>query len=155
MKKLFALLLAVLIVSSFSLTAFAATADDATIDDTQTGSISIYKYDITNAEKDGVWDSSYVSTGVRDASGVEAVLGDPTRVSALNANGSAYGYAVRGVEFSYLKVADIRSYIESDTARTGRGRTFRRRATGSPAPARSPTVSKPTRTRPTAAATPP
>ncbi len=114
MKKLFAVLLAVLIVSSFSLTAFAATADDATIDDTQTGSISLYKYDITNAEKDGVWDSSYVSTGVRDASGVEAVLGDPTRVSALNANGSAYGYAVRGVEFSYLKVADIRTFTESD-----------------------------------------
>ena len=48
------------------------------------------------SEKDGVWDSSYVSTGVKDESGVEAVLGDPARVSALNANGNAYGYAIKG-----------------------------------------------------------
>lgn len=66
MKKLFALLLAILVVSSFSITAFAAPVDEATIDTSRTGSLDIYKYDLTNAEKDGVWDSSYVSTGVKD-----------------------------------------------------------------------------------------
>ena len=114
MKKLFALLLAILVVSSFSITAFAAPVDEATIDTTRTGSLDIYKYDLTNAEKDGVWDSSYVSTGVKDESGVEAVLGDPARVSALNANGNAYGYAIKGVEFTYVRVATIRTFTESE-----------------------------------------
>ena len=98
MKKLFALLLAILV----------------TIDTSRTGSLDIYKYDLTNAEKDGVWDSSYVSTGVKDESGVEAVLGDPARVSALNANGNAYGYAIKGVEFTYVRVATIRTFTESE-----------------------------------------
>ena len=114
MKKLFALLLAILVVSSFSITAFAAPVDEATIDTSRTGSLDIYKYDLTNAEKDGVWDSSYVSTGVKDESGVEAVLGDPARVSALNANGSAYGYAIKGVEFTYVRVATIRTFTEGE-----------------------------------------
>ena len=114
MKKLFALLLAILVVSSFSITAFAAPVDEATIDTSRTGSLDIYKYDLTNAEKDGVWDSSYVSTGVKDENGVEAVLGDPSRVSALNANGNAYGYAIKGVEFTYVKVADICTFTESE-----------------------------------------
>ncbi len=100
-------------VGSFSIPAFAA-ADPALIDTTRTGSISLYKYDVTGAEKDGVWDSSYVSTGIRDESGVEAILGNPARVSALNANGDAYGYAVRGVEFSYVKLADILAYTKTE-----------------------------------------
>ena len=100
-------------VGSFSIPAFAA-ADPALIDTTRTGSISLYKYDVTGAEKDGVWDSSYVSTGIRDESGVEAILGNPARVSALNANGDAYGYAVRGVEFTYVKLADILAYTKTE-----------------------------------------
>ena len=32
------------------------------------------KYDLTNAEKDGIGDSSYVSTGVYDEAGVNNVL---------------------------------------------------------------------------------
>ena len=114
MKKIFALLLAILVVSSFSITVFAAPVDEATIDTSRTGTLDIYKYDLTNAEKDGVWDSSYVSTGIKDENGVEAVLGDPSRVSALNANGNAYGYAIKGVEFTYVKVADIRTFAESE-----------------------------------------
>ena len=114
MKKIFALLLAVLIVSSFSVTALAAPVDEATIDTSRTGTLDIYKYDLTNAEKDGIWDSSYVSTGVKDANGVEAVLGDPTRVSALNANGNAYGYAIKGVEFTYVRVGSIHTFSESE-----------------------------------------
>ena len=114
MKRILALLLALVMACSFSITAFAAPVDEATIDTSRTGSIDLWKYDLTNAEKDGVWDSSYVSTGVRDTSGVEAVLGDPSRVSALNANGSAYGYALKGVEFTYVKVGDIRTYTESE-----------------------------------------
>ena len=114
MKRILALLLVLVMACSFSITAFAAPVDEATIDTSRTGSIDLWKYDLTNAEKDGVWDSSYVSTGVRDVNGVENILGNSERISALDANGSAYGYALKGVEFTYLKVADIRTYTESE-----------------------------------------
>ena len=54
------LLLATLL--GHGMSAFAATVDTATIDPSRVGSIDIYKYDLTSAEKDGVWDGSYVST---------------------------------------------------------------------------------------------
>lgn len=117
MKKLYkalALIMALAMIFCFPIAASAAPVDEATIDLTRTGSIDIFKYDLSNAEKDGVWDSSYVSTGVKDEAGVEAILGDPTRVSHLNENGDAYGYAIKGVEFSYVKVADISTYTESE-----------------------------------------
>ena len=73
---------------------------------------------LSNAEKDGVWDSSYVSTGVMDQAGVVDVLGgnragDNDEESDLGNGETSYGYAIRGVEFSYLKVADIVQFSES------------------------------------------
>jgi len=112
LKKALALIMALAMIFCFPIAASAENAN-AIIDTSRTGSIELFKYDLSNAEKDGVWDSSYVSTGVKDESGVEAVLGDPTKVSALNSNGDAYGYSIKGVEFSYIKVADIRTYTES------------------------------------------
>ena len=114
MKRIFALLLTLVMVCSLSVSAFAAPVDEATIDMSRTGNIDLWKYDLTNAEKDGLWDSSYVSTGVRDVNGVENVLGDAERLSPLNENGTAYGYALKGVEFTYLRVADIRTYTEAE-----------------------------------------
>ncbi|MBQ3703049.1 MAG: SpaH/EbpB family LPXTG-anchored major pilin [Oscillospiraceae bacterium] len=114
MKRFFSLLLALTLVCSLTITAWADPFEEAVIDTTRTGSVSIYKYDLTNAEKDGVWDSSYVSTGVQDVNGVETILGSTGRVSPLNANGDAYGYALKGVEFSYLKVADLKIYTMSE-----------------------------------------
>ena len=108
MKKLISMLLAVLMVCSITIPAWAAPVEEAIIDTTRTGSINIYKYDLTNAEKDGVWNSSYVSTGIRDENGVETILGSTGRVSHLNENGDAYGYALKGVEFSAIKVADLK-----------------------------------------------
>ena len=90
----------------------AAEVDDATIDTTAKGSLAIYKYDLTNAEKDGVWDSSYVSTGVYDQTGVNDVLGGGE--STLGNGETGYGYAIKGVEFSYVKVADIVQFSESE-----------------------------------------
>ena len=70
------------------------------------------------SEKDGVWDSSYVSTGVYDETGVNNVLGGATQ-SDLGNGEVSYGYAIKGVEFSYLKVADIVQFTESEAdART-------------------------------------
>ena len=87
--------------------------DGVLIDEDALGSLTLYKYDLTNAEKDGVWDSSYVSTGVYDETGVNNVLGGATQ-SDLGNGEVSYGYAIKGVEFSYLKIADIVQFTESE-----------------------------------------
>lgn len=112
MTKILSLLLALTLLLSFSVAVSAAELEDASIDTSRTGSLTIYKYDLTNAEKDGVWDSSYVSTGVFDQTGVNDVLGGGS--STLGNGETGYGYAIKGVEFSYLKVADIVQFSESE-----------------------------------------
>ena len=91
MKKIhrvFALLVAVVMALGLITTAFA----EPTIDPAKKASLSIYKYDITTAGKDGAWDAeSYVSTGLHD----NAVIDKLSK------------YAIQGVEFTYLRVADI------------------------------------------------
>ena len=95
MKKIhrvLALLLAALMAFGLMTTAFAATDSAPTIDPGKKASLSIYKYDITTASKDGAWDAeSYVSTGLHD----DAVIDKLAK------------YAVQGVEFTYMRVADI------------------------------------------------
>lgn len=112
-KKIFAAGLAVMMALSLPFSVSAAALDDGTtIDESRTGSLTIYKYNLTNAEKDGVWDSSYVSTGVYDENGVNNVLGG--NASTLGNGETGYGYAIKGVEFSFVKVADIVQFSESE-----------------------------------------
>ena len=91
MKKIyrvFAMLMAAIMALSLITTAFA----EPTIDPAKKASLNIYKYDITKASEDGVWDAeSYVSTGLHD----DAVIDKLSK------------YAIQGVEFTYLRVADI------------------------------------------------
>ena len=91
MKKIhrvLALLMAAIMALSLVTTAFA----EPTIDPAKKASLSIYKYDITTANSDGAWDAeSYVSTGLHD----DAVIDKLAK------------YAIQGVEFTYLCVADI------------------------------------------------
>ena len=111
-KKLFAMGLAVMMALSIPFSVSAAELEEAPIDESRTGSLTIYKYDLSNAEKDGVWDSSYVSTGVFDQTGVNDVLGGSG--AALGNGETGYGYAIKGVEFSYIQVADIVQFSESE-----------------------------------------
>ena len=112
-KKIFAAGLAVMMALSLPFSVSAAALDDGTtIDESRTGSLTIYKYDLTGAEKDGVWDSSYVSTGVYDENGVNNVLGG--NASTLGNGETGYGYAIKGIEFSFVKVADIVQFSESE-----------------------------------------
>lgn len=114
-KRFGALLMAVAILFTMAVSASAATVDNATIDTSRTGSIDIYKYDLTMANTDdaaAAMIDSYVSTGVRDTA-LEAVLDDGT-VNDLGNGQQSYGYAIKGVEFSYLKVADIVTYSETE-----------------------------------------
>lgn len=110
--KILSLVLSLTLLLSFPVGASAAEWEDATIDTSRTGSLTIYKYDVTNAEKDGVWDSSYVSTGVFDQSGVNDALGGGE--STLGNGETGYGYAIKGVEFTYVRVADIVQFSESE-----------------------------------------
>ena len=91
MKKIhrvLAMLMAVVMALSLITTAFA----EPTIDPGKKASLSIYKYDITKAGNDGAWDvESYISTGLHDGAVVDKLA----------------KYAIQGVEFTYLRVADI------------------------------------------------
>ena len=121
LRKILTLCLAVIMCLSCTSLAFAAEVDDATIDTDANCSLTIWKYDWTNALKDGVWnEDSFTSTGWRE-SYVEEVLGEAVREgdangspdNALGNGQNANGYAIKGVEFSYLKVADIVTFTES------------------------------------------
>ena len=120
-KKIFVLCLALMMVLSCVPFAFAAASADATIDENAECSLTIYKYDWTNAVKDGVWDEdSFISTGWRE-SYVEEVLGGTVREgdpndetdNALGNGQNSNGYALKGVEFTSLRVADIITFSES------------------------------------------
>ena len=91
MKKIhreLVVLMAVVMALSLITTAFA----EPTIDPGKKASLSIYKYDITKASNDGAWNvESYVSTGLHDDTVIDKLA----------------KYAIQGVEFTYLRVADI------------------------------------------------
>ena len=95
MKKIhrvLALLMAALMALWLMTTAFAVTDSAPTIDPGKKASLSICKYDITKASNDGAWDvESHVSTGLHDDAVVDKLA----------------KYAIQGVEFTYLRVADI------------------------------------------------
>ena len=117
-KKILTLCLAFLMVVSCIPSVYAATEITDTIVPEAKGSLTLFKYDITSAEKDGKWDSSYVSTGVydqavNDALGSSVRNGDTDNESALGNGETSYGYAVKGVEFTYLKVADIVQFSDA------------------------------------------
>lgn len=95
--KAIALMLSLALILCFPVGASAAEPENATIDTAAKGSLTIYKVDLTNAEKDGVWDSSYVSTGVYDQT----------------VNDTLNSYALKDVEFTYLRVADVVQFTES------------------------------------------
>ncbi len=118
LKKLISLCLLLALCLNLGTIALAAPVSEATIDVSRTGSLDIYKYDFTNAAKDGVWDSSYVSTGVydqsvNDAQGSAVRAGDTDDSSNLGNGETSCGYAIKGVEFTYLRVADVCQFTES------------------------------------------
>ena len=89
--KMIALILSLTLILCFPIGVSAAEPEDTGVDTAAKGSLTIYKVDLTSAEKDGAWDSSYVSTGVYDQ----------------NVNDALNSYALKEVEFTYLRVADV------------------------------------------------
>ncbi len=97
MKKVCALIMAMMMVLFCGLTA-AASADSSTINTAEKGSITLYKYDETRAREEQVFQDSYVSVGEKNSE-AENLYAD---------------YAIEGVEFTYLKLADISTYSTVD-----------------------------------------
>lgn len=99
LKKLSALALSAALLISAMLPAMAAEEATATIDASRSTSLTVFKYDMTSAEEDGVWSTdSYVSTGLLDD----------------EVNSALSQYAIQGVEFTYLKLADLTIYKGED-----------------------------------------
>ena len=100
-KRITALAMTAVMALSMCVGVSAADEASATIDTSRAASLTLYKYDMTSAEADGTWTtSSYVSTGLQDES-VNTALAE---------------YAIQGVEFSYVKLADLSIYkgVSSD-----------------------------------------
>lgn len=96
LKRLTALALGLTLTASTLIPGISA-ADEksATVDTGKPVSLTLYKYDTTTAEQNGAWDvSSYVSTGIYDS----------------DVNNALSGYAIEGVEFSYLRLGQLSIY---------------------------------------------
>ncbi len=111
LKRILSLCLSLMLLLSFPLSVSAADHEPESpevpgylIDENAAASLTIFKFDFTNAAKDGVWnENSFVSTGWQE-SYVETTLGG---------GGQNRSYAMEGIEFTYLKVADIVTFTES------------------------------------------
>ena len=97
-KRIGALAMTAVMAFSFAVGASAASEADAIIDTSKKTSLTLFKYDMTSAEEDGAWSTeSYVSTGIQD----DAV------------NTALSPYAVQGVEFTYVRLADVSIFKEN------------------------------------------
>lgn len=94
-KTLFITCIALVMCFALLTTAYAAEPQKATIDTSKTGSLTVYKYDKTEAEKANT--GSYVSTG-KENSAAETELAK---------------YAIEGVEFSVVNVAEITTFTNN------------------------------------------
>ncbi len=99
MKRICSLFLTLIMMMSLCLSASAAAESSLpTIDQSKTGSLTIYKYDLTSAQADGLTDQVYLSTGQANDEAAAAFA----------------PYAIPGVEFTYLRVGAIDTYTVSD-----------------------------------------
>ena len=97
--RISAMAMSVVMAFSFIPAVFAANSTTAAIDTGRGTSLTLYKYDLTAAQDAGAWDTaSYVSSGLLDE----------------EVNTALSPYAIQGVEFSYLKVADLAILKENE-----------------------------------------
>lgn len=89
--------------SAFAEDATATTGTMPTINTKEKGSITVHKYNLTKAKEDKVYDESWTATGEANSE-VETAMKK---------------YGIAGVEFTYLKVADISTKNETTTGKVG------------------------------------
>lgn len=95
-KKITRMVSAIVCVLMIAAVPVHAAATDV-IDTSKTGSLTIHKYDMTAAQKGGVDLSRFTSTGKQNAQAEEALK----------------KYPIKGVEFSYLRVGDVKQQSEN------------------------------------------
>ena len=123
MKKIISAFLCLVLLLS-SIPAVFADEADTTIDQDAACSLTVWKFDYTNAKKDGVWDEdAFPSTGWQESYVENALVNTNRKGDAEGQNGNALGngqtskgYAIAGVEFTYQKVADIVTFENQETA---------------------------------------
>ena len=124
MKKIVCVFMSLVLLLSCAPAVFAAEMDSATIDQNASCSLTIWKFDYTNARKDGVWDKDdFISTGWQESYVEDTLVNTNRKGDAENQNGTTLGngttskgYAIAGVEFTYQKVADIVTFEDQGTA---------------------------------------
>ncbi len=87
--------------SAFAEDATATTGTMPTIKDGEKGSITLYKYNLTKAREDNAYNENWKATGEANSE-VETAMKK---------------YGIEGVEFTYLKVADISTKNETTTGK--------------------------------------
>lgn len=95
-KKITQMVSAIVCVLMIAAVPVHAAATDV-IDTTKTGSLTIHKYDMTAAQKGGVNLSQFTSTGKQNVTAEEMLK----------------KYPIKGVEFSYLRVGDVKQQSEN------------------------------------------
>ena len=123
MKKIVCVFMSLVLLLSCAPAVFAAEMDSLTIDQDASCSLTIWKFDYTNARKDGVWDKDdFVSTGWQESYVENTLVNTHRKGDAENQNGTTLGngttskgYAIAGVEFTYQKVADIVTFEDQGT----------------------------------------
>lgn len=123
MKKIVCALMTLVLLLSSVPAVFADEADTNPIDQDAACSLTIWKFDYTNAKKDGVWDEdTFPSTGWQESYVENALINTNRKGDTDGQNGNALGngqtskgYAIAGVEFTYLKVADITTFQNQET----------------------------------------
>ena len=120
-NRIWAFLLVLVMLFSLTMTAFAspAPANAPVIDTTKTGSITIYKLDKTRIEIDGktqiLLDNP--ADGQENSTVYDELINNGETYTIGNGQTSK-GYAIKGVVYSYLKVADIVQYSENVSGET-------------------------------------
>ncbi len=118
MKKIVSVALCLMMLIGMVPGVFAAAEKDSVINYDAECSLTLYKFDFTAAEKDGVWSNdTFTSTGVAESYVTDKLLyttrgGAGSDESALENGEHSKGYAIRGVVFTYLRVADVLTYSE-------------------------------------------
>lgn len=100
LRNIITICLALIICLSIVPSAFAADSSTAIIDTDRKANFDLFKYDMTSASEDGVFSpDSYVSDGKKNAAAESALE----------------NYAIKGVIFTYIKVADITTYSAQES----------------------------------------
>ena len=115
LRKALALILSLAAILCFPISASALSVEALlTIDYARTGSVDIYSHDPDIGRERRRLEQLISFNRRSSEAGVESNLGNTQIVNQLTETAKLNGYAIKGVEPSYLKIADICTYTDVD-----------------------------------------